>query len=207
MVQTWKSIALIMICGLLAGCSSAVDCDVVAYHALNKPQGETFHIVHREPAQAAAPGFTEYATHIQKALTRIGYKGAKGEGSADLTFSINYGVGPGMDEVVEVPKCTMRYNFRYEEYREPYSYGMYCTDETIDLRATFNHFLEIRVYGPPEGGAIQGPVLYKGLSHSVSRHDNLGAMIPYLVTAIFDGFPGLSGEVKTVSVDPETVAK
>ena len=207
MVQIWKSIALMVACGLLAGCSNSVDCDVVAFHTLNKPEGETFRIIHKEPAQAAAPEFAEYAAHIQNALTRIGYKGTEDGGSADLTFSINYGVGPGMEEIVEVPKCTMRYHFRYEEYREPYSYGMHCADETIDLRATFKHFLEIRVYGSSEGDAEQGAVLYKGLSHSVSHRGNLGVMIPYLVTAIFDDFPGRSGEVKSVSVDPEAVAK
>jgi len=206
MIQLWKSIALVVVCGFLAGCSNSVDCDVVAFHALNEPQGETFQIVHRDSGKTGGPEFTEYATHIKKALTRIGYKAAVGN-SADLTFSINYGVGPGMDEVIEIPKCTMRYHFRDEVYGEPYTYGLQCTDETADLRETFNHFLEIRVNEMPEDGAGQGPVLYEGISHSLSHHDDLGAMMPYLVTAIFDDFPGRSGEVRSVTVEPKAVTK
>ena len=206
MIQLWKPIALVVICGFLAGCSNSVDCDVVAFHALNEPKGETFQIVHRDPGKMDGPEFTEYATHIKKALTRIGYKAADGN-SADLTFSINYGVGPGMDEVIEIPKCTMRYHFRDEVYGEPYTYGLHCADETIDLRTTFNHFLEIRVHGVSEDGASEEPLLYEGISHSLSRHDDLGAMMPYLVTAIFDDFPGRSGEVRSVTVEPKAVVQ
>lgn len=48
-----------------------------------------------------------------------------------------------------------------------------------------------------------GPMLFEGNAKARSRTDDLGALVPNLVTAMFTDFPGRSGETVKITVKPE----
>lgn len=199
MLQKYKRWFLVAMFGLLTGCSSSVDCDVVSYHTLDEPMGETVKIIHQDAKLTGTPEFDFFAAQIEKKLNSIGYM-SQGNGASDLVFAIKYGTGEGADEVDRFPKCFTRYRYLYEDYGSPYYRGMECYDGLIELQSRYIHFLALNVYKPTEPGD-PGEVIYQGIANSVSLNDNIGPIMPYLVAALFDGFPGESGEVRSVAVD------
>ncbi|MBW0144873.1 DUF4136 domain-containing protein [Sphingomicrobium clamense] len=48
-----------------------------------------------------------------------------------------------------------------------------------------------------------GPMLFEGTAKARSRTDDLGTLVPNLVTAMFTDFPGRSGETIKITVKPE----
>lgn len=48
-----------------------------------------------------------------------------------------------------------------------------------------------------------GPMLFEGNAKARSRTDDLGTLVPNLVTAMFTDFPGRSGETVKITVKPE----
>ncbi len=205
MLQKYKLWFLVAIFGLLTGCSSTVDCDVISYHTLGEPMGETVKIVHQDSELTGSPEFAFFAAQIEEQLNRIGYA-TKENGASDLLFAIKYGTGEGQEEVARLPKCYTRYRYLYEDYGSPYYRGLECYDGLIDLHSRYVHFLALNVYKPTEPGD-PGEVIYQGIANSVSLNNSIGPIMPYLVAALFDGFPGKSGEVRNVAVDRTAVKK
>jgi len=199
MLRKYKLWFLIAMFGPLTGCSSTVDCDVVCYHTLGQPMGETVKIVHQDSELTGSPEFAFFAAQIDAQLRKIGYSPVSG-GASDLIFAIKYGTGEGPDEVDRIPKCFTRYRYLYEDYGSPYYQGLECYDGQIDLQSRYVHFLALNVYRPTEPGD-PGEVIYQGIANSVSLNNSINPIMPYLVAAIFDGFPGESGEVRSVAVD------
>ncbi|MFC4346838.1 hypothetical protein ACFO5Q_03150 [Kordiimonas lipolytica] len=91
----------------------------------------------------------------------------------------------------------MRYHFRPHEPGGPLYYGMQCFDTGVEIREKFVHFLELKVRRAGEGQ----PVVYEGMVHGLDASANLSVMMPYLIAALFDEFPGVSGEVRSVTID------
>jgi len=205
MAINWKLLNLMALCSLLAGCAAAVNCDVVAFHSLSSPQGEEIRVVHQDPDKTSSPEFAFYAAHVEKGLQGVGYN-VSGTKAEDLIFAINYGVGPAADEVVNFPKCSMRYHFRNDGSDAPYSYGMHCLDAPTEIRTQYHHFLDVKVHSANTDGSNTDNLLYEGVVHSLSMDDNLSALMPYLVAAMFNDFPGESGQSRTVTIEHEEAA-
>ncbi len=205
MLRKYRLWFLVAIFGLLTGCSSTVDCDVVSYHTLDKPMGETVNVVPQDSELTGTPEFAFFSAQIEKQLRKIGYV-PEGGGTSDLIFAIRYGTGDGPDEVARLPKCFTRYRYIYDDYGSPYYRSFECDDGLVDLKSTYFHFLALNVYRPTEPGD-PGEVIYQGIANSVSMNDNIRPIMPYLIAALFDGFPSESGEVRNVAVDRAAVKK
>ncbi len=184
---------------LTVACSSGVGCDVVAYHTLGAPQGETVRIVHQDPAITGTPEFNYFASQIRRRLNQLGYR-QTGNGTANLIFAIKYDFGEGPAEVARLPKCFTEYRYVFDEYGSPYYRGLECYTTQVELQSRYIYFLELKIYSPIEPGD-PGEVIYEGMVHSVSLNDNMAQMMPYLIAALFTDFPGESGEVRRVVVD------
>lgn len=181
---------------LLSGCASSVDCKVTSTHTLNAPQGEMVLLVYKDASKTSGPEFRHYAAEMTPVLSRIGYRPVAA-GPADLIFEIQYGVGPGREELSRLPRCSMRYHFRPYEPGGPLYYGMQCFDSEIEIREQYVHFLELKVRRTD----AEQTIVYEGLVHGLDASADLPAMMPYLIAALFDEFPGVSGQVRSVSVE------
>ena len=201
MLGVHKFFLMLILPMLVAACSTGVDCDVVAYHTLGAPQGEKVRIVHQDPTITGTPEFNYFAAQIQTRLEQSGYTRA-GSGGSDLIFAIKYDFGEGPDEIVRLPRCHTQYRFLHEDYGSPYYRGLECYNDTVELQSSYTHFMQVKIYRPIEPGD-PGEVIYEGMVHSVSLNDSLEAMMPYLIAALFDDFPGESGEIRSVIVDRE----
>lgn len=199
MTNFCRSLSLGIAGFFLASCSSAVDCDVVCYHDLGAPAGERVSVVASDDSQSGPDQFEGVAGQIRTALDQAGYTSVQA-GFSDLVFVVSYGVGAGPDEQERIPRCADNYVFRDDGYGAPYYSGLECYEQTPELINNYLHFLEVKVF---DGIAISSgdpDALYEGLVQSLSWSDDQQLIMPYLVAALFDNFPGESGKVRRVSV-------
>jgi len=205
MLRKYKLWFLVAIFGLMMGCSSTVDCDVVCYHTLGEPMGETVKVIPQDSELAGSSEFGFYAAQFEEQLSKVGYTVNDG-GASDLTFAIKYGTDESLDEAKRPPKCFTRYRYIYEDYGSPYYRGLECYDGQIDSPSKYVHVLALNVYRPTEPGD-PGEIIYQGIANSESMNNNIGPTMPYLMAALLDGFPGESGEVRSVTIDRTAVKK
>ncbi len=194
-----RSLSIFIAGFLLVSCSSAIDCDVVCYHDLGAPAGERVSVIANPDSPTAVDQFEEVAKQIRFALDQAGYTAVQA-GFSDLVFVINYGVGAGPDEQERMSRCADNYVFKDDEYGAPYYSGLQCYEQTPELINNYLHFLEVKVF---DGIAITSDdpdALYEGLVQSLSWSDDQQLIMPYLVAALFDNFPGESGKVRRVTV-------
>lgn len=206
MVHFQKLIGLILFCGFLSGCASSVDCKVFAFHELTKPQGERVRLQHDDPAQMATDEYALVATQIREKAIQAGYQMA-GDQVADLVLVIDYGVGRGADEIKKLPKCSTRYHFRDGDYDPAYRHIYECNKQEPEVQETYIHFLELRVHRTANGKQDLGDKIYEGVVHSVNHTESLARITPYLAVALFEDFPGASGEVKRVTIEEDATKK
>lgn len=189
----------------ITGCASKVDCDVVAYHQLEPPNGESVRLVHKGKDDTYGPQFAFYSGKIAEALGNIGYVVTK-DVNADLTFMIDYGIRMGSTEVVETKECSQRYHFIHRNYDDPYIYQSDCTSPQIRTRTFYVHYLDVAITSLM---SLEGSdaTLYEGHVFSHHHKQNLPEMMPYLVAAMFDKFPGESGVTKRVTFEQKAATQ
>lgn len=200
MSQLAKAILYFVAATILSGCSKSVDCDVVTYHSLDRPSGERIEIVADIRNAANDTLFPSVSAQVQEALLAQGYQPV-GNGLPDFIFAIRHGVGTGPDALDRVPRCSQQYKFHSDDYGSPYYRGLECYEQAAEKHNNYIHFLEVKVYDPVTYAAVGGAPLYDGLAQSLSTHDDQEKLLPYLVSALFDNFPGNSGEIRSVSVE------
>lgn len=203
MNSTWRKCAFVIGLLLLTGCASRIDCDVVAYHELGEPDGETVRLVHQNPDQTYGPQFELYSGKIAEALSKIGYV-VTDRVYSDLTFVIDYGVTIGSTEIVEPTNCSMRYHFINRNYDDPYIYRSGCSRPKIRTHTFYVHYLEVDItkFAPLKG---YDETVYEGRVYSNHHKQDLPDMMPYLIAAMFDNFPGESGVVKSVTFEQKNI--
>ena len=201
MTNTAKMICMVVAALLVSACTNTVDCDVVAIHSLGPPNNETIQLVHQDEALTGSPEFNQIAAQVRTRLDQLG-KGRAAGAPPDLVFAISYRAGRASEEMSRLPKCYTSYRYLTEDTGSPYYRGLQCFGEEARVQLQFIHFLELKIYRPVSGDRL-GDLTYEGSAHSVTNEASILAMMPYLVSALFDDFPGKSGEVRQVAVDRE----
>ena len=189
----------------LSGCASNVDCDVVAYHQLDPPSGESVRLVHKSSDDTYGPQFVHYSGKIAEALRKVGYV-VTDDANADLTLAIDYGIRTGSTEVVEKTNCSLRYHFIHRNYDDPYIYRGDCSSPQIRTHTFYVHYLDVAItkLAPAIGN---DETIYEGHVFSHHHKQDLPEMMPYLIATMFNNFPGESGVVKRVTFDQKESAQ
>ncbi|MEZ5668252.1 MAG: DUF4136 domain-containing protein [Alphaproteobacteria bacterium] len=183
----------------LAGCARTTTCDVVAFHQLPPPAGETIAVTAADAAVAADPAFADHATRVAAALGRLGYTPVADGAAAALVAEIGYGIEEEDSHTVALPVCSSHYHFGYRRFDDPYWYGYRCRPwHTLTAERYLRH-LDLRIVDGTSGAA-----LFEGRVQSQGADRDLAAVMPYLVTALFANFPGESGVVKTVTIERDS---
>jgi len=183
----------------LTGCASKVDCDVVAYHELGPPNGQTVLLVHKSSEDTYGLQYRHYSEKIAEALGKAGYV-VTDSVNADLTFVIDYGIRTGSTEIVKTSECSDRYHFINRNYDDPYIYRSDCPSPKVRTQTYYVHYLDVAIasFAPAKEG---DDTIYEGHVFSHHHKQDLPEMMPYLIAAMFDNFPGESGVTKRVTFD------
>lgn len=215
MLRTFVAAALAVLA--LAGCASPkfVTSDVTRYHALTEaPQGKTFAIVALDEDQESSFAFRQFGDLMNQRLSALGlkqYTGGGGPAQADYVVTLRYAVyGPSADVRTRYSGFGSRmgfgFGYGYGPYwgRGPFGYMGYDPfwDDRYDIetRQLFTRRVEVNVFRASTYNSERKERLFEGRAVSSGLNGQIEPVMPYILDAIFQEFPGRSGETKTVSV-------
>ncbi len=222
---TFKIVGFVFTAFLLAACAgNQIASDVARFHQLPKPSGESFKIVPSDSAKTGSLEFATYANLVSNQLTQLGYKPVDGNAPAVLTVKMDYSINQGQEKLDTRPGSAFAYyhydpfyrgfypgyghgyghgGFGYGGFGQGYGYDdpFYSQPEVYSYTA---YTRKISMVIERDKG---GQKLFEGRVESVGRDNRLPELMPYLVQAMFTGFPGDSGITKRVIIDlPKTTA-
>ena len=199
--------AVLLTLGACAGPQYVVS-DVTRFHTLGAaPSGQTFAIVAVGPEQEQSIAFRQFGDLINARLSALGmkqYSGSSGPAAADYVVTLNYEVlGPTPDVRSRTSHFSagfghghfgrpFGYGFGYDPFFENYSY--------TDTRQVFTRRVELAFY---KGSTyMSGPKqrVFEGRAISTGLNGQVEAVMPYMLDAVLQDFPGKSGRTNTVSV-------
>jgi hypothetical protein len=218
MLRTFFAAAVAVLA--LAGCASTkfVTSDVTRYHALTEaPQGKTYAIVALDEDQESSFAFKQFGDQMNQRLSALGlkqYTGSGGPTNADYVVTLRYAVyGPTADVRTRYsgfgpgPRMGFGFGYGYGPYwgRGPFGYMGYDPfwDDTIDIetRQLFTRRVEVNVFRASSYNSDRKERVFEGRAVSSGANGQIEPVMPYILDAIFQEFPGRSGETRTVSVE------
>ena len=191
----FNSLILILVM-MLGGCASQVTSEVTRFHRDSKPMGETIAITPLSNAKQGSLEFASYAGLVAKKLTEIGYKVVDVSAKPDLLARMDYAVGPAQTKIQSFPRNFVFYRFYYGYYH-PYYFGHYWDEPEVYSYTVYPRTLDLNIVHS------DGESLFEGHVKSVGREQNINQVMPYLVEAMFNNFPGESGVTKVVSIQKD----
>ncbi len=198
----------------LSACATGLPTQVSRFQAMPAPQGQSFVIQPADPANKGGLEFSHYADLVRRHLAAQGYSEAASAKDATFLVALDYGIDNGQEKVVSRPASP----FFYGSYRPYYSrfgyYGRraspfyYGWDDPfwydggfgyndVTSYTVYNSYLDMDIKRTSDGQA-----LFEGTAQARSRTNDLPALVPNLVEAMFTNFPGRSGETVRITVPP-----
>ncbi len=198
----------------LAACASPkyVVSDVTRHHSLPRtPSGETFAVVASEDNQDESLAFKAYSDIVEQQLSALGLRSFGGEASnpdlvVTLTWSIDgpspdvksrggfgYGLGYG-------------YGYRRSHFGYGFGYGSPYGNRTA-TRQMFVRRVELAIYDGDTYNSENPTRVFEGTAVSTGTNGQIDPVMPYIIQAIFDQFPGASGDTRTVRVEVPPVSE
>lgn len=187
---------------LLGACTPVVHSDVTRFHALGmNPQPGGFTIV-PDSTQVGSLEFQDYAGQVAGALEAQGWRPVPpGAGRADALVSLHWGVGAPSTVTWQSPSAVYsgvgwgpRYSWYGGGFYDPFPYWE-TRSETI-----YPRWLSVEMTAPSGGGRT---VLFEGRAVSEGHNREIAPVMPYLVRALFTGFPGNNGTTVRVDIPVE----
>lgn len=203
-IAAMKRLALffVLLLSLTACGPQLVSSDVTRFHSQMPPPGQSFTIL-PDADQRGSLEFQSYAEQVANALTAQGYRAIAPDGPiADMVVFLRYGVEPGRTEVRTSPVYgSAGYGWGPHSYGYGMGLGMPLGPDYETTTITkFARYLAIDIYDGPGFRAGGRQKLFEGRAISEGTSRDLVSVMPYLVRALFNNFPGPSGETIRVKV-------
>lgn len=186
----------------LSACMSSFKSDVTTFHMLPAPKGEKVSIVPIDPKKHGSLEFQSYAALVGQELGKLGYVPAKDD-KPDLIVGLDYQMNDGREKLRTFPsfRSNLYWNnwrgFGYWHTYDPFFMGGAGIDNEIRATTVYKTMLNLEIRKP------KGEKLYEGRAESEGREKSMPVVIPQLVEAIFQRFPGPSGQTVRVVVEPK----
>ncbi len=207
----------------LGACATPFRADVSRFQQLPVPQGQTFTVKAADPADEGGIEFGQYASLVSNEMTKAGYRPAATGSAADLIVKLDYGVDDGKERTVVYDDPFYDPFWGYGRFGFGAGYGrpyllrtprgaryVYGWNDPFLFGGGFGRGYDVRSYTVYTSGidmkierSANGERLFEGKAEAKSRSNRLPYLVPNLVTAMFTGFPGNSGETVRISVAPE----
>lgn len=190
---------------VLSGCASRVTSDVTTFHEQVMPAGETIRVIPADPENNGSLEFRSYAARISDELRKIGYTPIDDASTnTDLVAEVDYAVAPGPTQVYsDNSQSYARYYFGFGRYYNPRYFGMYdpfydplWNQPQVYSTPTYQRSLEMNIVDSDRQERV-----FEGRVESNGLESALPEVMPYLITAMFENFPGESGTTKLVTIE------
>ncbi|MBT4739387.1 MAG: DUF4136 domain-containing protein [Rhodospirillaceae bacterium] len=189
----------------LAACVSPkyVVSDITRHHSLPRaPSGESFVIVSTDDEQEESLAFDAYAGLITQRLSGLGLKSFDGESATpDLVVTLKWSVeGPSPD--VKSRSTGIGYGFGYGHRYGHFGYGYGDPFENrTSTKQMYVRKVDLVIYDGMTYNTENPTRVFEGSAVSTGTNGQIEPVMPYIVQAIFDQFPGASGETRTVRIE------
>ena len=195
----------------LGACATGLSTQVSRFQAMPAPQGQTFFVQPADPELNGGLEVAQNAGIVRQNLIAQGYAEAASPRNASLLVSFDYGVDNGRTKIVTTPGFGGGFHRPYLSRwgyfggrAYPYYYGWHdpfwsSPWDYPEVRSyvVYESFVDMDIKR-----AADGQSLFEGTARARSRTDDLTALVPNLVEAMFTGFPGNSGETVRITVPP-----
>jgi hypothetical protein len=208
MIKRIVSAAFVLLA--LAACASPkyVVSDVTRFHTIGAPfSGQTFAIVASNPEQEQSIAFRQFGDQLNSRLSALGlrqYSGNAGPSGADYVVTLDYDVlGPTPD--VRSRGSNFSVGFGYSNFHRPWGYGFGYDPfmdnyNYTDTRQMFTRRVEVNIYQGKTYSSGPKQRVFEGRAVSTGLNGSIEPVMPYMLDAVFQDFPGRSGGTRTVSV-------
>jgi Domain of unknown function (DUF4136) len=198
----------------LSACASPkyVTSDVTRFHTMSSPtSGQTFAIIAASPEQEQSIAFKQYGDLINARLSALGLKQFSGNTptSADYVVTLDYEVLGPTPDVRTQGGGNFSFGFGYSNWSRPFSYGIgydsfFDNFNYTETRQLFARRIQVNMY---RGASyVSGPKsrVFEVRAVSLGLNSQIEVVMPYMLDAVFQDFPGQSGRTRTVSVQVPT---
>ncbi len=203
-----------VVIALLTGCASTITAKVTNFNAWPSDGiGSTFSFAPHVVGTVNELEQSTYEEYVAVELEKKGLRRAELNQVGRFLVDVNasgqartqaFNTPVFRDYPVFVPPRRDREGRIYPGYWAPDPFGpQYLGDRTTYRTITVSQ-LKVRIFesralpGGRQGTVFESTGVYEGL------YEDLPDLVPYLARALFDGFPGRNGEVRTVTLDPKT---
>lgn len=180
---------------LLTACAQTFKADVTRFHRLEAPRGDSVFVL-PEPEQEGGIAFQAHADRVLARLAEHGFVAAATEQEADYVVKLGYSVTAAREVVGDSSPVSIGVGVgggsRSTRVGVGASFGLGGGD---DGRL---YFLRLSLTMTERKS---GERVFEGLVNSESRSRDIDAALPYMIDALFQTFPGESGETETVKLE------
>lgn len=203
-MSNFKFSLLLSLVLILGSCSSTkyLVSDVTKHHNLQsiKP-GQTF-IIKQIDQQSDKPlAFESYAEIVAEYLEKNGLIKTSGE-NEDVVYivTLNWIVdGPTSD--ITSKGSNFYSSFRYGN---PYGFGYslgYPYDIQTKTKQLYTRNVEIVIYEASSYDTVNPIRVFEGSASSTGSNAQINPVMHYIIQSIFEDFPGISGQTKTLRIN------
>jgi hypothetical protein len=211
MIHFLRPVILATLLSLSACVTTSVQSDVARFHRLAAPSGETFRLVPSEAAKAASLEFDSYAKQVADQLVRVGFRAADAGTTATYEVQLDYGISGGKEKLATRPglgtslyarSAFSGYHYRGAWIARPYYHPFYDPffHDSFSEPEVYSYTVYTRSLKMDIKRSSDGEKLFEGRVESIGTDKRLPEVMPYLVEALFTGFPGNSGTTQTIKV-------
>lgn len=197
--------AVVLLLGL-AACASPkyVVSDVTRHHSLPRaPSGETYAVVALDDEQSESLAFQSYADVIGARLTGLGLRQFTGQGAnPDYVVTLKWSTeGPSPD--VKSRNTGFGYGIGWGSRHTHFGYygGYPYPDNYADAKQVFIRRVELVMYDGATYNTGSPRRVFEGTAVSQGTNSQINPVMPYIIQAVFEQFPGASGSTRTVRVE------
>ncbi len=194
---------------LVAACGPRmVTSQVTRFHQLPPGfAGQSFTIV-PERDQIGSLEFQAYADQVAAQLAAHGLRPVPDTAHSDLEVKLDYGVGPGRTAIYTSPGPYGSFGLGYGRFGHRHwgtgvglgfpLYGpAYYDTYTV---TKYDRWLAVDILEGPQFRKGRPVSVFEGRAVSEGSSRDLPQVVPYLARALFDNFPGMSGQTVRVAV-------
>jgi len=194
MRKTWL-IYIVLFIIPLTGCSKTITSDVTRFHNLPAPNAETIEVVSRDPKLQNSLEFGKYAELVGWYLGKAGYSPPKGP-SSHFVARISYGIQSTDGVIDSGPRSSVAIGAGGGSHHSGVSVGISFPLGKNDPRQVYIRILSMEIIRRSDGVKLfEGQVTSRG-------QEGLPLMMPYMVDALFQDFPGETGTSNRVKATP-----
>lgn len=194
MKKNWL-IYVILIIIPLAGCSKSIVSEVSRFHNLPAPNAETIEVVSMDPDLQNSLEFGQYANLVGQQLGKVGYRPPK-DGPSLLVARIAYDIRTINDAVDYGPRSSFGIGVGSGGHHSSVGVGISFPIGNNEPRQSYIRFLSLEIIRRSDGAK-----LYEGQVSSRGQ-ESLSLVMPYLLDALFQDFPGQSGSSSKIKTTP-----